>query len=214
MEKIAPVFYWLPGEPKPTLAGEFQWDGGQGRFAYADSYLSNPDAVPLDPVSLPLKRGKIIEQSFKGIFGVFSDTCADAWGKRILESMHGELDEFDVLEKSLDDGVGAIAIGDLTSKVPDTIFLDEVVEHAISLSESVASGDQPKDIPRELLDALAPTTSIGGMKRVRRRQGWNSKNISNTHFHVIQQIIADMTKKLLPFFNGQLPIILDNKPNH
>ena len=46
MKKIAPVFCWLPNDIAPVLAGEFEWDGGQGRFTYDDSFLSNSKAVP------------------------------------------------------------------------------------------------------------------------------------------------------------------------
>lgn len=159
MKKIAPVYCWLPGDVAPVLAGEFEWDGGQGRFTYDDSFLSNSKAVPLDPVSLPLRRSKNIEQSFKGIFGVFSDSSADAWGKRVLEATYGEMDEFDVLEKSLDDGVGAIAVGYPDTKKSTIYSLDDIVIAANKIKDY-----QTDDIPTELLAKLAPTTSIGGMK--------------------------------------------------
>lgn len=159
MRKSAPVYCWLDGEISPVLAGIFEWDGGQGSFTYADSYLTNPNAVPLDPVAMPLKRSRNIEQSFKGIFGVFSDVSADAWGKRVLESIHGELDEFDVLDKSLDDGVGSIVIGDPIAKKSNLYSLDEIVAAAHKIRSF-----QSDNIPADLLATLAPMTSIGGMK--------------------------------------------------
>ena len=157
--RSTPVHFWLPDSPRPVLAGQFEWDGGQGRFQYDEGYLKDSRAIPLDPISLPLKRSRLIETRQKGIFGVLSDSSADAWGKRILESQYGALDEFDVLEKSLDDGVGAIAIGDLSSKVA-TVYLLSDLEKAAKDIEAA----QTDDVPADILQLLRPTTSLGGAK--------------------------------------------------
>lgn len=157
--RSTPVHFWLPDSPTPVLAGQFEWDGGQGRFLYDAAFLKDERAIPLDPVSLPLKKSRLIEVHQKGIFGVFSDASADAWGKRVLESMYGALDEFEVLERSLDDGVGAIALGDLSEKTSPVFSLSDLQEAAKKIEAM-----QADDVPADILNLLHPTTSLGGAK--------------------------------------------------
>jgi len=162
--RSAPVHFWLPGSPDPTEAGIFEWDGGQGRFRYSGEYLSGlylhgRSPLPLDPILLPLKRTTINETHQKGIFGVFSDGSADAWGKRLLEAKYGELDAFEVLERSSDDGVGAIAVGELENKKSPAFSLADLRDAATKIAAM-----QVKDVPNEILGVLHPTTSLGGAK--------------------------------------------------
>ena len=62
MSSEAQVYVWiyLPGTTEPVVAGRFSHvrtaGGGVGTFVYGKSYLARPDAVPLDPVALPLTR--------------------------------------------------------------------------------------------------------------------------------------------------------------
>lgn len=153
------VHFWLPDSPSPTLAGKFEWDGGQGRFLYDAAYLKDSRAIPLDPISLPLNRSRLIETHQKGIFGVFSDGSADAWGKRLLESKFGALDDFEVLEKSSDDGVGAIALGTLSEKISPVFNLSDLQDAAKKIEAL-----QVDDVPSDILSVLRPTTSLGGAK--------------------------------------------------
>lgn len=161
MKKITPIYYYLPGVTEPTLAGYFEWDGGQGKFTYDKSYLQdiNNPPVAISPVSLPLKTRKNIEQDFNGIFGIFSDASADAWGKRQLESIHGELDDFDLLIKSKDDGVGAIVIGDSDDKKSVSFSVEDLIFAAKNIESF-----QFNDVPIDLVSKLSPTTSMGGIK--------------------------------------------------
>src|SRR5450631_829702 len=53
-------------------------------FAYADGYIANPIAYPLDP-SLPLVSGLQQTSDRQRIFGAFSDSCPDRWGQRLIE---------------------------------------------------------------------------------------------------------------------------------
>lgn len=157
--RSTPVHFWLPDSPTPVLAGQFEWDGGQGRFLYDTDYLHDKRAIPLDPVSLPLKKSRLIEVHQKGIFGVFSDSSADAWGKRVLESMYGALDDFEVLQRSLNDGVGAIALGDLSEKTAPVFGLSDLQDAAKKIEAA-----QADDVPADILSLLRPTTSLGGAK--------------------------------------------------
>lgn len=107
------VKVWLQGEPAPVIAGNFRWESNVGVFSYASEYLSNPFRYALDPVNLPLSRKPIKQIGLKGLFGVFRDSGPDYWGRELLKRVHGDLDEFDYLNLSGQDGVGSIAISDI-----------------------------------------------------------------------------------------------------
>lgn len=163
MTRAAPVYFWLPDQSRPVEAGAFEWDGGQGRFRYSSEYLqarylTGCAPLPIDPVALPLKRGTINETHQRGIFGIFSDCSADAWGKRLLEARYGELDAFEVLVRSGDDGVGAVTVGALEGKASPTFALSDLRD-AAQMSESSKG-----DLSDEIIGALHPTTSLGGAK--------------------------------------------------
>ena len=79
---------WINLVGERVFAGEMvceiESDGrGHGEFRYASSYLSEPDAFALDPVSLPLRDG-VFEVAHPGIFGVFEDSLPDDWGRKLL----------------------------------------------------------------------------------------------------------------------------------
>lgn len=52
-------------------------------FAYADSWISNPDAFELSP-ELPLVRGEQRPTQGRDMFGSFMDAAPDSWGERLL----------------------------------------------------------------------------------------------------------------------------------
>jgi serine/threonine-protein kinase HipA len=53
-------------------------------FAYDPAYLAQPDAYQLDP-SLDLVAGQQQTPADRKIFGAFSDSAPDRWGRRILD---------------------------------------------------------------------------------------------------------------------------------
>ncbi|WP_438859832.1 type II toxin-antitoxin system HipA family toxin [Achromobacter spanius] len=58
----------------------------RGQFRYDPHHISQADAFPLDPVSLPLKRDVPFdaEEPRSGLHGVFRDALPDDWGRRLL----------------------------------------------------------------------------------------------------------------------------------
>ncbi|MDD6742035.1 MAG: HipA N-terminal domain-containing protein [Roseburia porci] len=56
-------------------------------FEYCDDWLQN--GFSISPFSLPLKRQVFIPQKdyFHGLFGVFSDSLPDAWGRLLLSRL-------------------------------------------------------------------------------------------------------------------------------
>jgi serine/threonine-protein kinase HipA len=52
------VWAWLPGATEPVVSGRVvAVDGDRYVFAYGQSYLARPDAVPLYAPELPLREG-------------------------------------------------------------------------------------------------------------------------------------------------------------
>ena len=58
--------------------------GESATFAYRTSYLSRPGAYPLDP-DLPLEGGQFQTTVGRSLFGAFSDTAPDRWGRRLVQ---------------------------------------------------------------------------------------------------------------------------------
>ncbi len=53
-------------------------------FIYDQSYISMPNAYALEP-SLPLRAGSLHTSARQSIFGAFSDSSPDRWGRKIIE---------------------------------------------------------------------------------------------------------------------------------
>ena len=53
-------------------------------FSYATDYLARRDAYELDPL-LPLVAGQQQTPAGRAIFGAFSDSAPDRWGRRLIQ---------------------------------------------------------------------------------------------------------------------------------
>ena len=88
------VWVYLPDASTPVVAGRLDVSatpaGNIGRFNYGQSYLSRSDAVPIDPVALPLAKGSKTFTSLNGFPGAMMDACPDAWGKRVIDRLQGK----------------------------------------------------------------------------------------------------------------------------
>ncbi|AZG17266.1 type II toxin-antitoxin system HipA family toxin [Cupriavidus pauculus] len=107
-----PVWAWLPGEDSPTHAADLTLEGTP-RFVYSRDYLSRDDAVPLDPVELRLVRNArgIAIAAADGLPGVIRDAKPAGYGAdRLMAHAGKELTPFELLERGVPDGVGAIEV--------------------------------------------------------------------------------------------------------
>jgi len=95
------------------MLGTDRAGNARGELVYGRSYLSRPDAVPIDPVELKLAPVTYQTLNMKGMFGALRDASPDYWGRRVIErhSGSGELTEVDYLLYSSDDRAGALAFG-------------------------------------------------------------------------------------------------------
>lgn len=69
------------GTTEPTVGGRFE-----SEFEYAAEWVTDPDAFPLDPVSLPLQPAglRFRAEQFHPPLSVFDDALPDDWGRRLL----------------------------------------------------------------------------------------------------------------------------------
>jgi serine/threonine-protein kinase HipA len=111
-----PVWVWLPGQHEPVRCGTFSLEKGVGTFHYAEEYKARPDALALDPFSLPFTRSKRGHKETRqgGLFGVFRDASPEGFGLALLEQLCAMTlaDPLQRLELSEGDSVGAVEVCD------------------------------------------------------------------------------------------------------
>jgi serine/threonine-protein kinase HipA len=168
------VFIYLPGRLHSTVAGRFDWEPGVsphvGEFVYAESYLANDAAVPLDPIALPLRAQVFATTLSSGFFGVIRDAIPDDWGRHVALKLFGDSyqTDFDYLWLHTVDRIGALAFGQSPrAPVEEKPLLEwEQLEHS-ALLDAIQSID--RDIPltaaeEEAALAFGAGTSAGGAR--------------------------------------------------
>jgi serine/threonine-protein kinase HipA len=166
------VYIQLPSTLQPVVCGRFERTrtrdgGGVGRFVYGRSYRERPDAVPLDPIHLPLAPAVYQTARLDGVFGALRDASPDAWGRRVIERIAGrQLDEVDFLLESPQDRAGALSFG--RGPVPPGPVRDynrvvqlQELRHAAALLEDDRPGEP---VPAQILGLLDPGSSLGGAR--------------------------------------------------
>ena len=162
MIRSAPVHVWLPEKTTSVLAGEFSHNANTrtGTFAYNPEYLTagHPALSP----DLPLRARPVSVVGGTGIFPLFLDAGPDAWGRHLLaRRLEHEVDEMEALMLCATDGVGNIALGDITVERSRVLSMDEFL--AI-LGEIEAGTVVTSDLEAQVLDAVQNGTSLGGTK--------------------------------------------------
>jgi serine/threonine-protein kinase HipA len=114
------VYLWLGGRYVRTGFWECEEDRAfatRSRFQYESEYLRMPNAIPLDPASLPLGRSRVIaSEASRPLFGIFNDLLPSSWGQRVLyeiavESGLGDPSCFDMIVAGGRNSIGAVAFG-------------------------------------------------------------------------------------------------------
>lgn len=157
------LFLWiyLPGAATPVVAGRLDVDhtvaGSVGRFIYGKSYLNRPNAIPLDPVTLPLISKEYTFTTLKGFPGVVLDACPDRWGKRVIHRLYGtQIDPEGYLLLNDPGRAGALAFSRSPEEPPV-----ELSSREFSLKELLAASiavETDQEVAPELLRALHPGT--------------------------------------------------------
>ncbi|MFI4886170.1 MAG: type II toxin-antitoxin system HipA family toxin [Steroidobacterales bacterium] len=170
------VYIVLPGQTAFVPAARFQWLSDEhglplGRLNYGRRYLERRDAVPLDPLELPLTSRVFETRTLGGVFGALRDAAPDHWGRRViqryLESI--ELHEMDYLLQSPDDRAGALGFGlNVQPPAPKCDFNQtvELVKLQALADAILADDERPPDDPvaAQVEELLLIGTSMGGAR--------------------------------------------------
>lgn len=179
------VYIFLPGDGY-VPAGLLDLAPGSDvfRFRYGRRYRERPNALPIDPVRLPLSlSGEALAGSGRMLFNALRDAAPDRWGRKVLAYMAGvpagSLSEFDVLTAAHSDTrVGALAFGPDAESGPRPMAswwrgergrsvadLKEVARVARRVDEldDVDVDTLRQELPPDaFLQALAGSPSVGG----------------------------------------------------
>jgi serine/threonine-protein kinase HipA len=169
------VFITLPGQTSAVTAARFTWTRARtgvpvGRLVYGRRYLERPDALPLEPLELPLRDTTFETARLGGFFGCLRDSSPDFWGRRVIERhVPAPLDELDLLLHSPDDRAGALSFGLGREPPPPlrrfnrTVALERIQRAAEAVLEEPTSPrtDSAGTQAREL---LLMGTSMGGAR--------------------------------------------------
>lgn len=157
------LFVWihLPGDEAATVAGRLRIKdsgvGASGEFVYGKSYLGNARAIPLDPVSLPLRGGARIFSALGGFPSAILDAGPDRWGIKVINRMLGaqafpegyllinDPGRIGALAFSLGADMSPVELSSRTFNLGDLLSAAEAVE-------------RDEDVDPELLKALSPGT--------------------------------------------------------
>ncbi len=168
-QKKITVFIYLSGETIAVPAGIFTHDAdaGIGSFSYGQRYVKRSNALPVDPIALPI--GPVPREVITniGIYGAFRDASPDYWGRLIIATEAGTapeaISELDYLLAS-----NATRVGNLDFRLsPDDPEPDLTPPHFTQLTdvllaaEKIELGEQPAD---HLIQLLRQGTSIGGAR--------------------------------------------------
>uniref|UniRef100_UPI000835B6CC type II toxin-antitoxin system HipA family toxin n=1 Tax=Azohydromonas lata TaxID=45677 RepID=UPI000835B6CC len=168
--EAAEAFVWvhLPGQAEPVVCGRFAHRGtpagvAVGEFVYGRSYLARPDALAIDPVALPLRVQPFTTSFLSGWFSVLLDGGPDAWGKRLIDRLHGLQDTLGYLLHARGQPVGALSFSPSAEQppgAPQTPGLD-TLERLLDLHRAVEAGEPVAAQDHEL---LLQGTSAGGAR--------------------------------------------------
>ena len=168
------VYITLPGARGAITAGKFvlsETPTGDpiGQFVYGRSYLTNRDAVEIDPVELKLSDQTYDTVRLNGVFGAIRDAGPDYWGRRVIEKHAGitKLGELDYLLESPDDRAGALGFGEnVTPPAPRREFNQTLDLARLQETAEALMRDDFPNAPNapQVQDLLLLGTSMGGAR--------------------------------------------------
>jgi serine/threonine-protein kinase HipA len=182
----ATVYIYLPKDGY-VPAGLLKFDPAREScsFGYGRKYVDRPNAIPIDPVTLPLSlAGEKHSQPGEALFAAIRDAAPDSWGRKILSLMaekHGQtLNEFELLTAGFTDNkIGGLAFGPSPQSGPQSMApwfekqtfvratedLNKIsqVVHLVDSAEEDELDELRQKLPYdEFIRALALSPSVGG----------------------------------------------------
>jgi len=150
------IYIFLNG--KYQRCALFSYDGSVYRLAYGTQYLQREDAVPIDPLNLPLYE-KMYES--ESVFGALKDSSPDRWGRYLLEKhFNRSLTEVEYILANGLDHVGSLAsFSPIDYEVPVRLtpsgyvphFTDQIsLDLIINQTEIASKNENDKEKIKEL----------------------------------------------------------------
>ncbi|KPA09472.1 phosphatidylinositol kinase [Candidatus Magnetomorum sp. HK-1] len=168
-EKKITVFIYLPGETVAVPAGIFthEEDIGIGFFNYGRKYIERKNALPLDPIALPLGLQMNEVTTNRGLYGTFRDSAPDYWGRLVIAAEQKlapeALSEIDFLLNA-----NATRVGNLdfrkTPDDPEPLLEPPHFNQMEQILEAAFKIEQGEDVSQNLLRLLHQGTSLGGAR--------------------------------------------------
>ncbi len=168
-EKNITVFVYLPGERVAVPAGIFshESDSGIGSFAYGRKYLERTNALPVDPIALPLGPSPREVTTNYGLYGAFRDAAPDYWGRLIIAAERKAppeaLTEIDFLLSANATRVGNLDFRE-TPDSPEPQLEPPHFNRLAELLDAARKIETGEDVSHHLMHLLRQGTSIGGAR--------------------------------------------------
>jgi len=163
------VFIYLPGETVAVPAGIFTYDSDAeiGTFAYGQRYIERSNAMPVDPVALPLALTPRAVTENSGLYGAFRDASPDYWGRLIiaaeLKTTPEALSEIDFLLNT-----NAARVGNLDFRMsldsPEPKLTPPAFEQLFNVLHAAEEIESGKPAEPHLIRLLRQGTSMGGAR--------------------------------------------------
>ena len=205
------VFIHLDGEWLPCGYFTIREDNRNivSTFQYGLRYLDRKNAIPVDPVQLPLSEAAFTSTREVPIFGGIRDASPDGWGRHLLNraaepNLPSEFEYLTALP--IEDRIGALGFGDSLEKGPGPIVPkwknSPVYGADLSLEDMIEAADKIENI--EVLSPkhrrfLIRGSSLGGAqpkaptryegkewiaKFGRQYEAWNTCRIENANMRL------------------------------
>lgn len=173
------VFMRLPSALGYVAAGALWKNQSIFKFHYTDDYLGRSDAIPVDPVILPLRDE---EFSSRVLFSALRDASPDRWGRRVLGSLAGifpdQSEDFEVLSAVHQPfRIGALAFGrtpdqpkSFASWAPPEVFVPHDLHMVANTVVQIDNLDEDEPLQTSnlskdsVLAALGASVSLGGAR--------------------------------------------------
>lgn len=165
----------LPGQAKAVPAGLLTLDetGAEttrSSFSYGRLYVQRDNALPVDPLSLPLtskQKTDLVPAGGLALFGALRDASPDFWGRRVIENkLHvapNTLPESVFLDHAGPNRIGALNVqlerdGEASAgSLPRQIQLEYLLEAADRVEEGLP-------VPAQMEYFFAAAPSLGGAR--------------------------------------------------
>jgi len=168
-ERKITVFIYLPNKTVAVPAGIFSHDAdsGIGNFSYGRKYIERSNALPVDPIALPIGPRPREVAVNGGIYGAFRDASPDFWGRLVIAA------EFKAPPEAISEvdfllAANATRVGNLDFRLsPEDCEPDLQPPHFNQLADVITAAgkiEAGQETADHLLQLLRQGSSMGGAR--------------------------------------------------